>query len=209
MSDLAAHPHAPGVVPLLLARDVLYATRLDARIREASKAARSLDDVLRALVRDAATKSGRLPEATFHDKVAAEIGARGKEDFDAFVVRPTKTAMPGDSLGACFELGEASYDIVYAGLDVAATRDARRVVGFDSNGPTSKASSKAGVRATDTVVSIEDVLDAATPITVEVERDRKMVKIAFEPKSRVRRGPSFRRRAGLSDDACRKLALRK
>jgi len=77
--------------------------------------------------------------------------------------------------------------------------------GVDPKGP----AAKAGLRDGETVSSVDDPVDGAEPMKVDVEREGKTVTIAFKPSGGTKRGQAFKKKLGLSDDACKKLALRK
>jgi len=205
-AELVMDGAAPGVVPLLVARGALFATAVDARIRERSRGTRSFDDVVRALSKLADARRAPLPEATFFEVVGAELeSGRAREDFDAYVSTGKKTRVPDAALGACFEPIETSYAIHGAGFDVVASRAAREVRGVDPKGP----AAAAGLRNGD-VLDSADVPDRVDRLArIEITRDGKALVITYEASIGARRGQGFHRRSRLSDEMCRKLALRR
>jgi hypothetical protein len=65
-----------------------------------------------------------------------------------------------------------------------------------------------GLLERDVLVSA-DIPDRADQTTkVEVQRGRKRIVISYRSVSGTRRGQAFRRKAALTEEACRKLALR-
>lgn len=206
MTELAADRAAPGVVPLLMARGALFATVEDARIREVSKGARTLDDVVRDLAKQAGEKSGPLPENALRDRLVGELGeARAREDFEDVVAVGRRTKLPENALGPCFEAREVAYGVYAPGFDVAGSRAAHAIVGLEVKGP----AALAGLRERDILVSADIPDRADQTAKVEVERDGKRVMIGYAPTSGTRRGQGFRRKPALTDDGCRKLALRR
>ncbi|MBX3186275.1 MAG: hypothetical protein KF819_04635 [Labilithrix sp.] len=196
-----------GVVPLLVARGALFATIADAHVRGASRGARSFDDVLRALARQAEAKRGPLPEGALREALAAEIGeARARSGFDEVVAKGTTRRLPDDALGGCFEAREIVHQIHDPGFDVAASRTSKTVIGLDPR----SAAAIAGLRPGDALVSI-DVPEKKGEARLEVERDQKRIVVVYAPSSGSARGQAFSRRAAFrhDDEACRKLALRR
>lgn len=223
LRELADNPKAGGVVPLLVARGALHATLVDARIRATSKGQASLDDVLRALLRDVEEKQRPIAEESWHQAIASAAGGAAveREDFDAFVsgAGARRPALPEGALGDCFELQEMAYDIYDPGFDVTASRDAGKIVGVRADGP----AAKAGARDGDVLLKIEEPSSSASSATssgtasaaaigtmkLDIERAAKKSTISYRASAGVKRGPGFKKRATLSEDACRKLALRK
>lgn len=210
LSELATDLKTGGVVPLLIARGALHATLVDQRIRSASGSKTSLDDVLRRHFKEAEDRRPRGPvaEETWRGSIADVIGqATEKSDFEDMILITKRTTLPADTLGGCFESKEMPFDVYDPGFDVNASRDAARVIGVRANGP----AAKAGLRDGDIVVKLDDDPNGGvtSKLKVEIERDGKSVTLAFHPSSGAKKGIGFRRRPGISDEACRKQALRK
>lgn len=95
-----------SVVPYT--RGALYAAELDAAIRRASRGARSLDDVIRALAsaseraRPSASGLRELPSNAIRDAAQSELGFVGGARFDAVIVRGETPEPPPDAYGPCF-----------------------------------------------------------------------------------------------------------
>jgi len=188
-----------------VARGALFATVLDARIRERSKGTRSLDDLLRALLHSSDAMRVKLAVEDFLIEAVKEGGDAVRADFDDVVVNGKRTSLPNDAMGGCFEPRDANYEVLEPGFDVVASRAEKKMRGVDPKGP----AAKAGLRDGETVSSVDDPVDGAEPMKVDVEREGKTVTIAFKPSGGTKRGQAFKKKLGLSDDACKKLALRK
>jgi hypothetical protein len=200
-------PRDKRTMPASVARGALFATILDARIREKSQGARSLDHLLRALVHANEAMRVKLTADEFFAAAAREGGDVVRTDFDDIVTTAKRGALPNDALGGCFEARDVSYDVLEPGFDLAATRadNEKKVRGVDAKG----AASKAGLRDGDRLVKAEDPIDPTEVWKLEIERDGRPQSIAFKPAGAAKKGQGFRRKPGLSDDACKKLALRK
>ncbi|MBS2013761.1 MAG: hypothetical protein JST00_12790 [Deltaproteobacteria bacterium] len=205
-NDLAGDAaRTPAIVSLLVARGALFATLADARVREATKGESSFDDVVRAIAKRALDTRGPLPADAVHVELSRLAGeARARADFDDVVTSGRRTRLPDDALGGCFEARDATYEVRDEGVDVPASRAAGLVVGLDPRG----LAARAGLREGDRVVSIDVAAGVGQKTRIAVEREGAKVTVAYDPVSGTRRGQSFRRRAGLSDTACRKLLLR-
>jgi predicted metalloprotease with PDZ domain len=208
LTELATDLKTGGVVPLLVARGALHATLVDQRIRTSKNPKASLDDILRKHFKESEERRPRGPvaEEAWRASIAEIIGpAPEKSDFDDMITTTKRTALPPDALGGCFEPKEMPFDIYDPGFDVSASRDAQKITGVRAHGP----AAKAGLRDGDTVIKLEDD-PTESKLKVEVERgEGKSVPIAFNPSAGSKKGIGFRRRAGLTDEGCRKLGLRK
>jgi hypothetical protein len=200
-------PKDRRTVAAQVARGALFATILDARIRDKSQNARSLDHLLRALVHSSEAKRVKLSADDFFASAAREAGDSVRSDFDDVVTSGKRTTLPNDALGGCFEARDVSYDVLDTGFDLAGTRadEAKKVRAVDAKGP----AAKAGLRDGDRLVSADDPVDPTEAWKLEIERDGRAQSISFKPAGPAKKGQGFRRKPGLSDDACKKLALRK
>ena len=121
------------------------------------------------------------------------------------MLRGFTSYLPELALGPCFESRDVAYDVYEPGFDVSASLAAHVVVGVVAKGP----AAAAGLRDRDMLVHADVPDRVDTNAKVEVERDGKRVTISYRPVSGSRRGQAFRRKAALTEDACRKLALRR
>lgn len=204
---VATTPKDKRTVALEVARGALFATVLDGRIRERSHGARSLDHLLRALVHSNETMRVKLSVDELLAYATKEGGEAVRADFDDVVVSARRQTLPNDALGGCFEPRDVMYDVLDVGFDLAGTRaDAgRKVRGVDPKG----AAAKAGLRDGDKLLQAEDPVAPRVLTKLEVERDGRPISVSYEPAGVAKKGQGFRRKPGLSDEACKKLALRK
>src|SRR5262245_43571206 len=96
---VATTPRGKTTVLLDLARGTLFATLLDARIRERSQGARSLDDLLRALLHSNDAMRVKIASDDFLAAAAKEGGDVVRTDFDDVVTNAKRTTLPGDAMG--------------------------------------------------------------------------------------------------------------
>ncbi len=197
---LAGHDDAASRA-LLVARGALYAWRIDAEIRKASQGKRSIDDLLRALYTRATELRRPLPATDFVDVAARDLGQRATELHAKLIDEGAEIVLPEDVLGRCFKGSQTTYAGFDLGFDEVRTEDdpARRVQGLAKDGP----AANAGVREGDVVESTDYQLsDATKPVTMRVVRAGQSVTINYLPRGRERRGATWTRVAGMSDEAC-------
>ncbi|HEU4405387.1 MAG TPA: hypothetical protein VFS43_08875 [Polyangiaceae bacterium] len=193
--DAAARAH-------LAAKGALYAARVDAALRSTSRGARSIDDVVRALLQRAREARGRpLPAEAWLDAVAGELGPGERRAFDEQIVAGRDVVPPPGALGRCFRTRSGDYAAFALGFDAAATFESpgRVVAGLDPRGP----AAAAGLRESDVIdeVSFRDG-DAGAPAVVAVARGGQKATLRYLPRGRSGRGPRFERVPGLGDAAC-------
>ncbi|HEU4532725.1 MAG TPA: hypothetical protein VFS00_01360, partial [Polyangiaceae bacterium] len=203
LAEVAALAEAdPGARAHLVARGALYAARVDAAIRAKSEGARSIDDVVRSLLRRAREAPGSTltPDAW----VAALVDALGpgeRRAFDEQIVAGREIALPPGALGKCFRPRAREYASFALGFDAVASFEApdRVVVGLDPRGP----AAAAGLRPGDVIddASYRDG-DAGEPASVRVVRGGERTTLRYLPRGRRGRGPGFERVPGLADAAC-------
>lgn len=129
-----------------------YAARLDAALRRASEGARSLDDLVRALLARARdTNSERLPVTALRDEVVRRLGAPAGDELDRLAVRGEgPIELPDDAFGPCFhrvQREEAAYEL---GFERRSLEDTPAVVRGLLAG---SAAQRAGLRDGMTVIS--------------------------------------------------------
>ncbi len=195
----------PGAHALLTARGALWATQIDARIRDKTKGKQSLDDAIKALAAKAEASHKPLP-ADALDAAIEDLGLKlGRADFDDLVATGKKTKLSDGALGECFEPREATYDIPAPGFDVGASRRAGKAIDVDPKGP----AAAAGLKEGDTLVNIDGAFDKPDEaVRIEVARPGGAAVVTYKPTAGTRRGQSFKRKPDVSETACKKMLPR-
>jgi hypothetical protein len=187
---------------VLVARGVLYATRLDARIRARHRGARSLRAVLRELIAEA-RRSGvaELPLAGFHERLRGELDASELDTFRRLVLAGDPPDLPADALGPCFVRGSRIYTRFDLGFDEAASRASTpgHVRGVRPGGP----AARAGVREGERLLAMFHVADDPdTPVELTLERDGREHHLTYRPAGGSGRGDAWKRRPGRDEAQC-------
>lgn len=193
-TDVKARAH-------LVAAGALHAVRVSALIRAKSKGARSLRNVLLALVLRGREAHAPLPESAWTDMLTKEIGADEARVFDQTIVKGAEIALAADSLGPCFRSERGEYAAFELGFDALATAESmsRAIVDLDPKGP----ASKAGLQSTDILDDASfRVGHAEAPAKLVVLRGGTKTEISYKPAGVKRAGQVWTRIAGKRDDAC-------
>jgi hypothetical protein len=158
-------------------RGSLYAARLDSEIRRASKGARSLDELLRAL-RDRGP--GPLRTGDFRAAVERELGEDGASEFDRLIVRrEAPIELSSDAFGPCFRRKKERRKVFDLGFDPASLKGLPSVIRGVEKG---SAAEKAGLRDGALVILAkrvprpEDGPTAQVDITVANQRGGKRIR---------------------------------
>jgi hypothetical protein len=176
---------ALSVVPYT--RGSLYAAELDTAIRRASRGARSLDSMMRALYQTALSapvgEAGlrELPPAAFRQAVLRELGQPGVDRFDAVIVRGAPPDPPSDAYGPCFQRVPRAIPPFQLGFDdkqsLAEPKAIRKLVA-------GSAAASAGLIEGDELVSVESsFLVPDKEAVVTVKRGGKTVVVRYLPAS--------------------------
>jgi predicted metalloprotease with PDZ domain len=197
---VAAHVELPGARADLVARGALYAALLDARIRSATKNARSLETVLRDLYAQGAASGRPLPVSSWIAALEADLGdeaARIHERFES----GAEITLPDDALGPCYRAATMRFARFDLGYDPRAT-DAgrpRAVAALEVGGP----AARAGVREGDIVESAE-LTDgrADVPVKLTVTRAGATLKLEYLPRGAEHAGQGWTRIASVPAERC-------
>jgi predicted metalloprotease with PDZ domain len=109
-------------------RGALYAAALDAAVQKASRGARSLDDLMRAL-KDQAAGRGALPVRALAELITKELGAGRGEELDWVMVRGHgEITLPDDAFGPCFRRERTKTKEYELGFDAAGLRQAPAII---------------------------------------------------------------------------------
>lgn len=144
---LAGRTKESGVVQTFVARGALYATYVDAAIRQKTSNKRTLNDVLRALYKKASEKRGPLNTSVWTDVLQAELGPNGPKDFASIIEKGTAMDLPSYALGPCFKKEARTYAQYDLGFDDVASRQTKppKVVGVRKEGPAYRAGLRDGM----------------------------------------------------------------
>ena len=187
---------------LLLARGVLYATRLAALLVARSGGRETLRELLGGLVQRAqAAGVGELALEAFTERVAERLGQEEVAVFVASVMEGKVLRLPADALGACFVRTSRVYRRFDLGFEERAMLEAEppTIHGLRAGGPAARAGLKEGERVLALAIDPEDAMG---PATVTVLRGEREVQVTYRPASAPERGAGWSRRAGVSEREC-------
>ncbi len=162
-------------------RGSLYFAATDAAIRSASSGARSIDDIVRAML--AERRAGRpMDEALYRRLLAAELGAKGPADLDAMlaggIVLP-----PSDAFGGRFRRVEKSLRRFDLGFDPASLLEKPKIVRGLIPGSNAE---KAGLREGDEILNpfSQDGMqgDQQAWLTLEIKRGTLTLTVRYQPR---------------------------
>lgn len=183
---------------LLLARGVLYATGLAARLRGRG----SLRGVLGEMIAQAQEAGvAELPIEAFTRRVAALLGAQELAIFTASVLDGEVVRLPADALGPCYVRKPRMYTRFDLGFDERATLAGTpaTIRGLRAGGP----AARAGLKEGETLLSLGiDPEDATGPATVTVLRGDREVQVTYRPVSAPAPGDGWSRRVGAPEREC-------
>jgi hypothetical protein len=187
---------------LLMARGVLYATRLAALLVARSGGRETLRELLGGLVQRAqAAGVGELPLEAFTERVAERLGQAEVGVFVGSVIEGGVLTLPADALGPCFVRTSRVYRRFDLGFAERATLEAEppTIHGLRAGGPAARAGLKEGERVLALAIDPEDAMG---PATVTVLRGEREVQVTYRPASAPERGEGWSRRAGVSEREC-------
>lgn len=184
---------------LLMARGVLYATGLAARLGAVKGSLRGL---LGELIEAARTGGvGEVAVEAFTRRVEVALGAEEVARFSAAVLAGKVSPLPADALGACFVRKPRMYTRFDLGFDERATMEATppAVRGLRAGGP----AARAGLREGEPLLALAlDPADMKAPATITVRRGEREVQVTYRPSSPPMRGEGWSRRPGVSEREC-------
>lgn len=184
---------------LLMARGVLYATRLAALLRARQGSLRTLLGEMIEEAQQAA--AAELPIEAFTRRVEAALGAGEEAAFTTAVLAGGALVVPPDALGPCFVRRSRTYTRFDLGFDERASLSATppTIQGLRADGP----AARAGVRAGEPLLGISvDAGDEAVPAELTLERGGKEVKVSYRPRTPPGRGDAWVRRPGVDEQTC-------
>lgn len=198
---LAGRASEPGVVPVLVARGALYATRADAEIRAKSNGKTSLDDILRALYAKAGAERGPLPVSAWIEAVSKELGDGEAGAFAAMIEKGGEIRVPDAALGPCFRAAARRYEAFDLGFEEASEpkEPQKKIASVRAGGP----ADKAGLRAGDAIVEAKITRGRSdVPVSITVERNGAKKTITYRPAGPPIPGQGWARQKEIPDESC-------
>lgn len=197
---LAARASEPGVLPLLVSRGALYATRVDAELRAKSGGKSSLDDVLRGLYAKAREQRGPLPVSAWVEAISKDLGKGEAEVFAAAIEKGGEIRIPDAALGPCFRGAARRYEAFELGFEEASKPgEARKVASVRAGGP----AEKAGLRAGDEILEAKITSrQSDVPVTLSIQRGAEKKTISYRPAGPSAQGQGWVRKKDVPDESC-------
>jgi hypothetical protein len=198
---LAARAADPGVLPLLVARGALYATRVDAALRAKTGSKTSLDDILRALYAKAREQRGPLPTSAWTDAIAKDLGPLEADAFATMIEKGGEIRVPDAAFGPCFRAAPRRYEPFDLGFEEAtvAPGEPRKVASVRAGGP----ADKAGLRAGDVLAEAKITRGRSDiPVTLSIERGAEKKTLTYRPAGPAATGQGWVRKKDVPDEAC-------
>lgn len=183
------------------ARGSLYFASVDAAIRDQSKGARSLDDLLRAF--DAKRVAGEAVSGeTWRELVIGELGEGGSDALDAMLAGEL-IVPPSDTFGPCFAREEQELRRFDLGFERESLFDEPRIVKGLVEG---SAAAAAGIRNGDRIqqpVPLEAAQsDLEKTLTLQMRRGDRLFEVEYLPRGESVRGYLWHRVAAVPDAEC-------
>lgn len=200
---LAARTKESGVVQTLVARGALYATQVDAAIRQKTSNKRTLNDVIRALYKKAAEKRGPLNTSVWTEALQAELGPSGPKDFAAIIERGAAMDLPSNALGPCFKKEARTYAQYDLGFDDVTSRQTKppKVVGVRKDGPAYRAGLRDGME----IINLQrNPGRSDVEAVVLIAKGEKTEAIRYEPAGAKVKSRGWIRVKDVPDEKCTK-----
>lgn len=182
-------------------RGMLYFATVDHAVRTASDGARSLDDLMLAML-ERQQAGETLSNADWEAVLEAELGADAVAGFRAFL----EGAMPvpaSDAFGPCFRRTTRMLRRYELGFDTAVLAEPVRIVRGLEPG---SAAAQAGIRDGDEIVHPvpQDHLqgDQDARLTLTIRRDGEVFPVTYLPRGEAVEAYQWERVEGVPDRAC-------
>jgi len=183
-------------------RGFFYLANVNTKIREKSKGARSLDDIVVPLS-DRSRNGEEIGVEDWLKAITAELGEGARTEYVDMVAGKPLASLP-NMFGPCFKsvaISEYQQDL---GFDVLAYMGKPRIV---KGLVTSSEAASAGLKDGDLVVEGKDVSEPSfhydEPITIKVLRDGKELSFTFMPRGRTVTGYQWVRDKTVPDAQCK------
>jgi hypothetical protein len=184
----------------LVARGALYATRVNALVRDKSRGGWSIDTLILEMLDEARRTKRPLPASSWVDAVVRTLDAKEKDVFARTIDRGEEVTLPNDVLGHCYTAGTGDYVAFDLGFDASATRENKTgtVEGLVVGGP----AAKAGLQAGDIVDADYREGHSEVPVKLAVSRGGSVLHLQYLPAGAKKRGPTWSRVPGIPDEKC-------
>ncbi|MFL5296640.1 MAG: hypothetical protein ACJ798_09705 [Phenylobacterium sp.] len=182
-------------------RGAMYFAVLDGRIRRASAGKRTLDDLIREMVRRKRVGEP-VTEAVWLEVVTRELGEAGRQLHGDMLAGKLMLPESGD-FGPCFTRTTGRFRRFDLGFDPKSlVGDVKTIRGLDPQ----SAAARAGLREGDVVtysVALDSVQgDQSRELTLKVSRDGRTFPITYLPRGKTVEAYQWARVPGLADDRC-------
>jgi predicted metalloprotease with PDZ domain len=201
-SEIPAHFWSNTLIRVLpYDRGALYFATVNDAIRKQSQGKRSLDDLVMAMLQRRREK-GTIQRADWQEVVSAELGERGRRDFQSMLEgRPVLPAP--DAFGPCLRRTTRPLRRYELGFDPTVRAERKRIVRGLSSG---SAAERAGLRNGDEIARPfgQDAVqaDQSATLTVEVVRNGKTVPISYLPRGETVAAYQWERMPHTAASAC-------
>ncbi len=183
-------------------RGFMYLARVDAEVRAKSGGARSLDDLVQAML-ERKRDEEKYGVAEWLELVTKEIGPQARIEFEAMTKGEVQIP-EANSFAPCFQPEKSQEKLLDYGFDAKVLEGANKVVkGLESD----SAAAKAGLRDGDVIVESSRLADSqddpTVPIKLKIRRGSDEMDISYIPRGNT--VPSYRweRVPSVADNACK------
>jgi predicted metalloprotease with PDZ domain len=182
-------------------RGAMYFAVLDEKIRKASGGKRSLDDLIREMVRRRAAGE-TVPEAGWLDILAKDLGDEGRRVHADMLAG--KLMLPGsEAFGPCFVRTTGRFRRFDLGFEPKSlVGDVKIIRGLKPDSEAAKAGLKDGDVVTYSVAMDSVQGDQTRLLTLNVTREGKTFPITYLPRGEVVDAWQWARAPGVPDDRC-------
>lgn len=182
-------------------RGAMYFAVLDEKIRKASGGKRSLDDLIREMVRRRAAGE-TVPEAGWLDLLAKDLGDEGRRVHADMLAG--KLMLPGsEAFGPCFIRTTGRFRRFDLGFEPKSlVGDVKTIRGLKPDSEAAKAGLKDGDIVTYSVAMDSVQGDQTRLLTLNVTREGKTFPITYLPRGEVVDAWQWARAPGVPDDRC-------
>lgn len=199
---LAEKTGDPGVIPVLVSRGALYATRIDALLKAKPGAKQSLQQILLSLYAQAASTKGPLPLSAWTSAVSAALDAKEGDAFKTIIENGGEITLPANAFGPCFQVGPQKYEPYERGFEVEVTGEedfVTKVKALKTAGP----AEKAGLKVGDIILSEQGSKgNSDVPITLKIRRGNEEKTITYKPAGRSVSAQGVTRKKNVPDEEC-------